>query len=149
MWRNTTNKLSWRIGSDISNFQTYDSEEDKFNKLTKEELNTKLPITQNNSIRIMPWSDVITEPIRGVTLKDLIKALDKGMNKTIDPNDYKINKIIYEYISGFRKSKKRLNLITKLEQNKLTYGALLSEGPYYIEGGFKKNKGIWYYSYGT
>ena len=110
-------------------------------------LNQKIKIGKNDKISLVFIDNLnikelpnIYIDIKGDTLKDLLKSIEKGMDTKIK-NNVETN-FIYNSISGFTDSKMRLRLINLYEHNKLKPKDLL--GDHIFFAGIKRLKnGIW------
>jgi hypothetical protein len=92
---------------------------------------------------------VITEPVTGSTLLSILKAIERGVNRRINPNtDFDQKEKIYQRISGFFKSRMRLELTKKYESGILKIKELLGDHVWY-EGGLRRKNGIWLYGLGS
>ena len=152
--------ISWNLCEPLSKAQRYNKETNSFVDI-KDLMDIKVPVKQNDQIAILyhnfcrhcnnkyEYTVVLTEKFTGKpTVKNVLKTLEKGLNKTIKPGDRgtKDNKnyIVYSKISGYVDSKKRKELIDKYEKGKLKVFELLGDNCFF-EGMGKKGKLIEYY----
>lgn len=93
---------------------------------------------------------ILTTPFVGNTFSQWMKCLYEGVNKTIIVEELNRTEIelVYQRISGWFDSKIRLDLVKKLESNKLKIKELLGHHVYF-EGNLKLEKGTWHYGLGS
>lgn len=141
------NNMSWNITTPISKAYTY--EDDVKVKLPSSFLNTPVKIGKNDSVAIL-WYDnepILTEPVKGSTLKHIFASIEKGMNRILE-NNSENRKIVYLIISNFLKSDMRISLIKKFESNKLK--ALDIAGDHvFFDGNLSKINKIWGFALGS
>lgn len=140
-------KFHWYMVKPVKSIQDFDE-----NPLTKETLNQKIAIKKGDKVALFYNEEgpVYTEPINGSTLKDVLNAIERGLNKTIPNDDLEIRRIVYDKICYFFSGKNRLDLIKKYEKGILKSIDLIKGGRDFYEGNLKRLKnGIWIYGTGS
>lgn len=143
----------WRINTPMSQAGHYD-DNNNFTPLDKEVLDKKIAIRKDDRVVILSHRDgdkrypALTEPIKGDTIKALLKAIEKGMNRTIEAGDrskkspYYFEKsqkypfpekniIVYQKISGYFDSSNRLKYVKKFENGTLKPHELYGDHIYF------------------
>jgi len=146
-WKFKGHMISWSITKPISSACVYD-EEDNPKPISKEIFNTEIGIRKGDKLVILEYNDepILTEIIRGKTLKNLFMTMEKGMAKILQ-NTTDNAAIVYPRIAQFLKPLHRLQLSKKFEENKLCVKDLAGDHIYY-EGCSRKGK-LWYFSLGS
>ena len=143
------NQIQWILDRplDTACFRTNDYKEIKIPPAV---WNIKKSVMPGDKI-VLIYDDneiVFTEPIRGSTLKSILKSLERGLNRKLKNNNLHTIKNVYKLIGLFFKKDKRLELAKKFEMNDLCIKDLLGDHTFY-EGHLRRNGGVWIYGVGS
>lgn len=143
------NKINWVIIEPLSKAYIFDDDDDAHLKVPKSILDIKKPIKTGDSVALIYRNSepVLTEPVKGTTLKNLLMAIERGMKRII-PNTYDNTKTVYAIIGSFFHAKDRIMLTKKFESGKLTAADLVGDHVFF-EGNFKRKNKIWLYATGS
>lgn len=168
--------LSWNIYQPLSSIRVFDRENNKLVPITKDIMETKVPIKPGDRIVIIRFRTsydkkckeipVLTEPIRGNTVKAIMKALERGLHKPItsgkrglrnsfyfEPSRQKNcsfptkNEVVYSKIARYIDSHTRLKLIKKYENGTLKPFELYGDYRYFE--GIKRKGNYLYFGVGS
>jgi hypothetical protein len=170
-------KINWSIYEPVSSAKMFDDETQDLTS-AKSLMTQKVPIKKGDRIVILTHCTskcrktskeeaVLSEPLRGSTVKDVLNCLHKGLHKNLKPGnrghsgirgDYyfekdqkypfpKKNEVVYDKISGYFDSSARLRLIKKYEAGLLKPHELYGDHRYF-EGINRKGK-LLYFSVGS
>jgi hypothetical protein len=145
----TENDILWNLNNPLSKAHMNDYDDDtgepKTKKIPPYILNSKKNVKAGDTVCILNdgTEPVITEKITGTTIKDILKALERGYNKVIKVS-MDNNKIVYNYVSKWLRSTDRIRLIQKYESNELVPIDLIGDKYLYC-GNLKKIGKIWLY----
>lgn len=170
------NQISWNLYKPLSTVKRFDSKTEKLVD-PKDILKLSAPIKKGDKVAIIVYNPasfinypyikknkcneeiaVLTEPILGKSIvKNVLKALERGLNRPIKPGDrkknydyslddkYNKNLIIYSKIGMFFDANMRMKLIKKYESGKLKPYELLGDHRYF-EGMEKKGNILYFYT---
>jgi len=166
--------LHWYTHQPISSIRKYDSENDKLVS-AKDILDKKVPIKPGDRIVILRHCPancnkktkelpVLTEPIRGNTIRAVMNALERGLRRPLKSGnrgrsntkkgDYYFepsqkydfppkNKVVYDKISNYVDSHTRLELIKKYESGNLKPYELYGDYAFF-EGIYRRGKYLYF-----
>lgn len=171
-------KLTWNIYQPLSNVKIFKSGSDELLP-TREFLSRKVPVKKGDRVVILTHScggrnskmmPVLTEPVRGSTVRDVLHALHKGLNKKLvsgnrgrngsKRGDYYFHKdqsrgsgfptkniVVYSKISSFFDRNLRIRLINKYESGQLKPYELYGDHRYFE--GIKRKGKLLYFAVGS
>lgn len=91
---------------------------------------------------------IITEPLIGVTLRDVVKSIERGLTRVLDPSDPDQRPLVYAAVANWLRGPVRRQLIEKYEARKLTARDLLGNYDGF-EGNWSSQDGVLTYAVGS
>jgi len=141
-------KVSWTINSHPDEAHIYENDNwEMQTPVPPEILNIKL---RGKQIELLPGVSNLTTPFIGNTFGEWMHCLYNGLNKKLIVAELSRCEItaIYNAISEYFDSNKRLQLVKDFESNNLKAKELLGNH-YYFESSLKLQKGVWTYGVGS
>lgn len=122
--------LSWDVTKPISSIKIYDDETGKFSTVSRSELSKKISVRKNDVVgywyrgNLIEW---LTEPVQGDTLRDLLKAYSRLVNRALRSGSLDMASWVYTRIGDFIHKKDRIRLARLYESNKLKLADLMGD----------------------
>lgn len=136
----------WELGLEsLSHVHWHVPGGDEMRPLTEEQKNERLPHFRRGDKMAVLYGEgsevVYAEPIHGRgTVWNALKALDRGLERVVPVDDYRLRMRIYQRVAGFLRTKDRERLIEAYEGGRLRFMDLLGDstgltGPFRREAG--------------
>jgi hypothetical protein len=144
-------KVRWLITESVNEAHYYaDDDEDEDDPhhvaIPKEVLDRDLDdFSEDDVIAIIHDNrdkPVIVEKIKKPTIKSLLKAMERGMNKRVDIENSDTREKVYNLISQYLRKEDRLRLIKKYENNNLYARDLVADHAMFY-GEIEKKGHVW------